>query len=105
MEAERWAEIKRIVNACLEVEPSRRQAHAAALCGSNADLISEVQSWLRSYDKMGDFLAGSALTPDGDEHLTGQRIGHYQLCELIAEGGMGIIYRAVRSNDFEKLVA
>ncbi len=38
--------------------------------------------------------------------LVGQRIGDWQLCELIGEGGMGTVYRAARvGQDFEQQAA
>jgi serine/threonine protein kinase len=103
MESERWGEIKQIVNACLELDAGQRESHIAELCSGDAELITEVRSLLRSHAEMGDFLAVSAL--EDDELLTGRQVGHYQLREPIAEGGMGTVYRAVRSSDFEKQVA
>jgi tetratricopeptide (TPR) repeat protein len=105
MGPERWAEIKQIASACKDVQASQRQSRIAELCGSDAELMSEVQSLLRSHDEMGDFLAGSAWALESEEPLTGRRVGNYQLCEPVAEGGMGTVYRAVRSSDFEKQVA
>ncbi|HXP86087.1 MAG TPA: serine/threonine-protein kinase [Bryobacteraceae bacterium] len=40
-----------------------------------------------------------------EESLIGCQLGNYRVCEAIAEGGMGTVYRAVRVNDFEKQVA
>ena len=89
----------------MDVEPHLRSARVDELCGGDADLVLEVQSLLRSHEEMGDFLAGSVLPEDDSEHLKGRKVGHYQLCEPIAEGGMGTVYRAVRLSDFEKQVA
>jgi tetratricopeptide (TPR) repeat protein len=105
MEHERWAEIKRIVSACMEAEASQRPARAVELCGGDTEMISEVESLLQSHQEMGDFLADPAWTPAGEECLTGRHVGPYRLCEPIAEGGMGTVYRAVRLSDFDKQVA
>ena len=105
MEPERWVEIKQIVSTCLQLDLAQRQSRMAELCGGNTELLLEVQGLLRSHDEMGDFLAGPAWALDGDEPLTGRQIGPYRLCEPIAEGGMGTVYRAVRLSDFEKQVA
>lgn len=104
MDPQRWAEIKQIVSACMSLVASERQSRAMELCGGDAELIAEVRSLLRSYSEMGDFMAGSALPADdflagaalptdNDELLTGRQVGHYQLREPIAEGGMGTVYR------------
>jgi serine/threonine protein kinase len=105
MEPERWQQIKQIVNACLELEPDARERHIITVCASDATLAAEVKSMLASYAEVGDFLAEPVWDSGPGELLTGSRIGSYQLCEPIAEGGMGAVYRAVRSSDFEKQVA
>jgi tetratricopeptide (TPR) repeat protein len=105
MAPERWAEVKRIVTACQAIGAGERQLRITELCGDDAELISEVQSLLDSQDEMGDFMAGPAWAQNGEENLAGRQIGPYLLREPIAEGGMGTVYRAIRSRDFEKQVA
>jgi hypothetical protein len=105
MQADRWGEVKRIANACLTLPPEQRASSVHDLCGEDADLAAEVESLIRSYAEMGRFLDTPALDTDSEEHLTGRQIGPYELCELIAEGGMGTVYRAVRLNDYGKQVA
>jgi tetratricopeptide (TPR) repeat protein len=102
---ERWDAIKQIVGDCLALPPDQRESRIHTLCGGDAELVTEVQSLVRSHAEMGDFLAASVFAPQDGELLTGCQVGHYQLCEPIAEGGMGTVYRAVRSSDFEKQVA
>jgi len=105
MEADRWGEVKRIANACLTLPQEQRSSSVHCLCGEDADLAAEVESLIRSHAEMGRFLETPALDADSEEHLTGRQIGPYELCEQIAEGGMGTVYRAVRLNDFGKQVA
>jgi non-specific serine/threonine protein kinase/serine/threonine-protein kinase len=105
MDRDQWARVKPIVNACLEIEPARREALLLRLCGGESSLASEVRSLLDSHAEMGDFMASSALVQLHQECLTGSRLGAYRLCELISAGGMGTVYRAVRTNDFSKQVA
>jgi tetratricopeptide (TPR) repeat protein len=105
MQADRWDEVKRIANACLTLPSEQRASSVHGLCGEDADLAAEVESLIRSYAEMGRFLETPALDADSEEHLSGRQIGPYELCEQIAEGGMGTVYRAVRLNDFGKQVA
>jgi serine/threonine protein kinase len=111
MDREHWDEIKQIVHACLELEPGQREARVTALCSGNLELQAEVESLLASSAQVGDFLEtpvwGEAPGESGDHEdlLTGRQIGQYQLGQVIARGGMGTVYRAVRVSDFQQRVA
>ena len=102
---ERWSAVKQIVNACLDVEPDVREARIYELCNLDSELITEVKSLLDSHESLGDFLATSVFENKRDELGNGSRVGSYRICEPVAEGGMGTVYRAVRTSDFEKQVA
>src|ERR1700691_4974993 len=105
MDAERWIEVKKIVNACLDAPPEGPERRAAELCGNDRLLFSEVLSLLASHAELGDFLEPSVPEEEPEDTLTGRRIGNYEVCERIAEGGMGAVYRAMRTSDFQKQVA
>jgi len=102
---DRWVQIKQIVNDCLDLEPASREAHLYEACGGDASLLAEVKSLLDSDRDAEDFMEVPALERRQEESLIGCQLGNYRVCEAIAEGGMGTVYRAVRVNDFEKQVA
>ena len=56
----------------------------------------EVESLLRSYEVAGSFMESPAVAhADLEQKLTpGQRVKHYQIVNLIGEGGMGEVYLA-----------
>jgi serine/threonine protein kinase len=105
MDRERWAQVKQIVYDCLQLAPGSREAHLAAACGSDTALLSEVRTLLDSHQKADDFMETPVLGGDQEESFSGRQLGHYQVLETVAEGGMGAVYRAVRVSDFQKQVA
>lgn len=105
MSPERWLQVKAIVNVSLDLEAEQRDAYLQHACQGDSALAHDVTSLLASYDGLGDFLATSVLEPDNEELTAGARVGPYEICEPVADGGMGTVYRAVRASDFEKQVA
>ena len=105
MDREQYLQVKQIVNACLDMDPQGREAHIEQACGGEGLLLAEVRSLLASVAVLGDFMESPALDQEQVELLTGRQIGPYRVCEPIAEGGMGTVYRAVRGADFQKWVA
>lgn len=88
-----------IARAWLRRELSRNACHG------DATLCHDVTSLLAAYDELGDFLETPVLESEREELPPGSRIGSYEIREPLAEGGMGTVYRAVRTSDFEKQVA
>ncbi len=102
MTPDEWRRVKQIFDEVAEKSPAERLAFILEASGGDATLIEEVESLLRSHDSAGDFIeaaAGSALR-------TGASIGPYRIVQVIGEGGMGMVYQAVRVDDlYRKLVA
>ncbi len=97
-----WRRVKAIFDEAADKSPAERLAFIIEASGGDATLIEEVESLLRSHDSAGDFIEAQA----GGALRTGASIGPYRIVQVIGEGGMGVVYQAVRVDDlYRKLVA
>ena len=102
MESKKLAQIEEIYHAALDILPAERAAFLSKSCGSDANLLREVESLL-AFEKADDnFLATPPESlaaemfaqEDNSTNLIGTEIGHYQIIRLIGKGGMGEVYLA-----------
>src|SRR5215211_467110 len=95
---QRWQRVKEIFEGALEKQGAERQAFLDRVCNGETEVREEVESLLRSYEVAGSFMEAPAVASaahDLDQKLTpGQRVRHYQIVNLIGEGGMGEVYLA-----------
>ncbi|MCH9649263.1 MAG: tetratricopeptide repeat protein [Deltaproteobacteria bacterium] len=114
MTPERWDQICAIFHKALEIPFDEREPFVRAACGEDTDLLEEVLSLALSHQEAGSFIQqpfadlspgtvqGLAVEPE--EQI--QQLGPYRLLESLGRGGMGSVYRALRSDEaFEKEVA
>jgi len=105
---EKWAQIKELFGSALEQQPGDRSAFLRNACGQDAELRSEIESLLASFDSNQSL--GADAPPAGAATsaaaAAGQNIGHYRVIREIGSGGMGAVYLAVRADDeYNKRVA
>ncbi len=113
MTPERWAQVKEVLYAVLDLEPEQRPGYLDRACAKDSLLRQEVESFLLSHGQIdADFL--KTIVPDGANSesvesrrsLVGRLIGPYRIVEEIGAGGMGEVYRAARADDqYQKEVA
>lgn len=91
-----WQRVKEIFDGALERQGDERAEFLDRACDGNAEVRNEVESLLRSYEVAGSFMESPAVAhADLDQKLTPrQRVKHYQIVNLIGEGGMGEVYLA-----------
>jgi serine/threonine protein kinase len=98
---QRWQRVKEVFEGALERHGAERETFLDRECGDQTDVRKEVESLLRSYEVAGSFMESPAVAQAADslveaeQKLTpGQRVKHYQIVNLIGQGGMGEVYLA-----------
>src|ERR1041385_3604240 len=98
---QRWQRVKEVFEGALERHGAERESFLDRECGDQADVRKEVESLLRSYEVAGSFMESSAVAQAADslagaeqKLAAGQRVKHYQIVNLVGEGGMGEVYLA-----------
>ena len=99
-DSQRWQRVKEIFDGALELHGDERVGFLERACDGDVEVREEVESLLRSYEVAGSFMEAPAVAHAADDLATehkltpGQRIKHYQIVNLIGEGGMGEVYLA-----------
>jgi len=90
----------------LEQAPADRAAFVEAACRGDASLRADVVTLLSAHERAGAFLEQPALgldiariAADTSALGVGDRIDRYRILGVIATGGMGTVYRAVRDDE------
>ena len=113
MEHERVERVKQLLASALARPPGEREAYLDAACDGDMLLRQDVQRYLQSGDKTERFQfhsdptqtsistkTASAISETSEapsDPRVGKEFGKYIVQKRVAEGGMGIVYRAVDS--------
>jgi serine/threonine-protein kinase len=90
-----WDRVKRVFQSALERSPATRPAFLDAACGDDRSLRAEVESLLLAHEQAGGFAERPAVEAVTGRPLhRGDRLGQYDIVELVGAGGMGDVYRA-----------
>jgi non-specific serine/threonine protein kinase/serine/threonine-protein kinase len=109
VDPERWQRVNSLFSAVLAVPLADRPARLAALSDGDLEILAEVEGLLwadgRASMSMEPFLDEGMLGELSDALGAGARIGPYRLIREIGKGGMGQVYLAERTDEFQMAVA
>lgn len=112
MTPERWRLIDSIFNEAAEFPVAQREAFVLGAAKGDEEIIQEVLSLLRADSTQGlnlDAIVSDAVEKADTQHFAGDLglvLGPYKLIDLLGSGGMGSVYKAVRSDQtFTQAVA
>lgn len=104
MSPERFRQIGELFDDSLAVPKDQRAAFLRHRCGADASLRAEVESLLEAEASAQARLEGAvaeaaaALPADQPDNDAGLRLGPYLLIRQIGNGGMGVVWQAIRSD-------
>lgn len=103
MDPPRWQQIEDILQAALDIGPSKRSAFLGEACGDDASLRREVDDLL-GREAAAAVLSEPALRLRPARLHPGRRVGHYVIERHLGSGGMGDVYEA-RDEVLQRIVA
>ncbi|MBI3680357.1 MAG: protein kinase [Acidobacteria bacterium] len=101
MSPERWARVKEVFDACLEMPSDERADYLERMASADPALCEEVHSLLRSHETTVGFLDRPVL----DQQPADLRLGAWRIHGMVGEGGMSRVYRAERDDGVYRQLA
>ncbi|MEJ2613786.1 MAG: serine/threonine-protein kinase [Ignavibacteriaceae bacterium] len=108
-----WDKLKALFQKAIELSPEERKPFLEEQCRDNPELRKEIEALISAQGKSGGLLditsiqSGEQDSPNDSSGLfVGMTIGKYKVEKKIGDGGMSVVYSAVRADEhFTRRVA
>ena len=99
MNRERWQHLEELFHTATQLDPEQQRVFLEQECEGDQALLDELQRLLLDDEREDDLVDRFEVVPrPTSAPLVGREIGVYKLTSLIAAGGMGVVYKAVRTD-------
>ncbi|HVK50904.1 MAG TPA: serine/threonine-protein kinase, partial [Pseudoxanthomonas sp.] len=98
MDAERWKRLSPLLDVLLELDVEARAHRLDSLRAQDAELAAELEALLALEEEDSGFMQAPLLEKPALGLQAGMLIGPYRLEELLGEGGMGMVWLAIRAD-------
>lgn len=111
MNPDQWERVQDAFHEAIALPPAERIGYLERALGNSPELRAEAESLLETYDTEPSFLEDSPVlmeptpTTPAAPTRTGTTIGPWTIAERIGEGGMGTVWHAERTDDFDQHAA
>jgi len=107
MDRERWQRLEELFHRATNLDPAERAAFLERECAGDEALLGPLRRLLEEDAREVDLVGQLGVVPrPAFAPMVGREIGVYRLTSLIAAGGMGMVYKAVRTDGlFQQAVA